>query len=399
MPRKPKPPPKPERRKRGSGTIRVLREGVVQAQVRIKGVKGRPTETFHAATTDAAKALAEQWIARQHARGASSVQSSAATVDQLAENWLATLPPDTPYGSLEAYTYYRKLLGPLGARPADQLRGDEVQRWLNDLGKRLSATTVRGARSWLSVVYRDSIAWRLATENPVRATRPPRMVPVHRAALTREQARAFLRLTRGDELELFWRVLLETGCRQGEARGLRWADVDWERGVLAVSGTAGDKTRERVDATKTLRPRRLRLSAGLLAALRAHRREHPDSLYVFTNARGQVLSGPEVRYRLRRLLRKLPSEPAEAWPKISPHGLRHTNARVALLSGATLKHVQARLGHKRFNITADLYGEFSAEELDEAAEIIAAALEGPEVQKPGEKRAEGSENGSGESSS
>lgn len=397
MPRRakpPAPPPKPERRPRGSGTIRELAPGVVQAQVRIRGAKGRPTETFHAADTPAAKLLAEAWIAEQHRAAAhpNAASVDSLTVRQLVDNWLATRNPKRPNGTRRNQETSRRLMGPLLDERAASIRGDTVQRWLNELDARgLAATTRRGAVELLARVYRDSIRWGLARHNPVdeTVTRPKRRA-IARPALNERQARAFMALAAADELAAFWSALLETGCRQAELRGLRWQDVDWERSRLRIVGQVDDRTGEYRPETKGKRQRTLVASPELmeeLAALRAS----SNSEYVFAQPDGSPWRGHQIRYRLGRLLRRA-HLPAEAIPAITPHGLRHSNARIALRRGVPLKHVQARLGHRSIAITADLYGSLEAEDLDEFPSILGEALRGPKSPLPG---ADGSEFGSG----
>ncbi|WP_446728300.1 tyrosine-type recombinase/integrase [Peribacillus sp. TH27] len=46
---------------------------------------------------------------------------------------------------------------------------------------------------------------------------------------------------------------------------------------------------------------------------------------------------------------------------ITIHGLRHTHAVLLLESGASLKDVQERLGHKSIQTTADVYAHMSKE--------------------------------------
>ena len=55
-----------------------------------------------------------------------------------------------------------------------------------------------------------------------------------KAAYTAKQLKAFLESTRDDRLTLLWLVLPMTGMRRGEVCGLRWEDVDLERGRLSV---------------------------------------------------------------------------------------------------------------------------------------------------------------------
>ena len=63
-----------------------------------------------------------------------------------------------------------------------------------------------------------------------------RSIPkVEQEAWTAEQLQAFLRAAAGHRLfPAFW-VLAATGMRRTEVLGLRWDDVDFERGTLALN--------------------------------------------------------------------------------------------------------------------------------------------------------------------
>ncbi len=52
--------------------------------------------------------------------------------------------------------------------------------------------------------------------------------------LTAEEADAFLARLEGDEYESLYEICLRVGLRQSEAFGLTWADVDLERGAIAI---------------------------------------------------------------------------------------------------------------------------------------------------------------------
>ncbi|SCN38288.1 Uncharacterized protein BC88300_02601 [Bacillus cytotoxicus] len=46
-------------------------------------------------------------------------------------------------------------------------------------------------------------------------------------------------------------------------------------------------------------------------------------------------------------------------PKLEIHSLRHTHAVLLLESGASMKYIQERLGHKNIEITANVYSHIS----------------------------------------
>jgi hypothetical protein len=62
----------------------------------------------------------------------------------------------------------------------------------------------------------------------------PRVTRREVSALSPANARLLLDAARGDRLEALYSVALARGLRQGEALGLKWADVNLETGVLRV---------------------------------------------------------------------------------------------------------------------------------------------------------------------
>jgi integrase len=53
-----------------------------------------------------------------------------------------------------------------------------------------------------------------------------------------------------------------------------------------------------------------------------------------------------------------------------PHELRHTAATLAIAAGASVKGVQAILGHASATLTLDRYGHLFRDELDAVAERL-----------------------------
>src|SRR5438045_7179081 len=66
---------------------------------------------------------------------------------------------------------------------------------------------------------------------------PPRQEQPKIHPLTPEQAQILLHKVKGHPLEVLLTLTLATGMRKGEILGLRWADVDLEKGMLHVSHT------------------------------------------------------------------------------------------------------------------------------------------------------------------
>ena len=63
-------------------------------------------------------------------------------------------------------------------------------------------------------------------------------------------------------------------------------------------------------------------------------------------------------------------ETDRAFPRVTPHDLRHTAASLAISAGANVKAVQRMLGHASAAMTLDVYADLFDDDLD----AVAAAL-------------------------
>lgn len=60
---------------------------------------------------------------------------------------------------------------------------------------------------------------------------------------------------------------------------------------------------------------------------------------------------------------------------MTPHGLRHTTASLAISAGANVKVVQRMLGHATAAMTLDLYGHLLNDDLTGVADALGKAIE------------------------
>jgi integrase len=173
-----------------------------------------------------------------------------------------------------------------------------------------------------------------------------------------------------------------TGMRRGEALGLAWSQIDWEKGQLRVERCLkdvhhGDPV---FGPPKTEASRRtVTLDPGTLAALRTLRTEqarerllhgegYTDFDLVFCKPDGNPLH-PD------RTLRKFKDLAAQCKvPVIRLHDMRHTNATLLLETGIHSHVVQERLGHSHVSITLSIYAHITKQMDDEAANRIASLL-------------------------
>ncbi len=149
-----------------------------------------------------------------------------------------------------------------------------------------------------------------------------------------------------------------TGCRRDEIAGLRWSEVDFERGLLIL---ADSKT------GKSIRP----LGAAAITLLQGIDRNETSD-FVFPAERG------DGHYQGTKQFWDKIIEKAEL-PGVTPHTLRHTIGSTAVSMGEALALTGAILGHanpRSTAIYAHVQNDPSRRAADRVSKKIAAALAG-----------------------
>jgi integrase len=162
------------------------------------------------------------------------------------------------------------------------------------------------------------------------------------------------------------RLLALTGCRRDEIAGLRWTEVDFERGLLILDNS---KT------GKSIRP----LGGSARALLETIIRD-PDSPFVFPAGHGEGhYQGTKQIWPKVIALAKLPG--------VTLHTLRHTMGSTAVSTGEALTLTGAILGHantRSTSIYAHVQNDPSKQAADRVSQKIADALNG-NMQSSGRK--------------
>jgi len=149
-------------------------------------------------------------------------------------------------------------------------------------------------------------------------------------------------------------TLYGAGLRISEALALRPADVDSRRMLIHVRGGKGNKDRM------------VKLSAQLLAALRASWRSRPANdpgswLFPQVNRPDRAMESGTAERMVSRAARR-----AGIGKRVTPHTLRHSYATHLLDAGVDLRTIQLLLGHSNLKTTS-LYMHVSPARLRAAA--------------------------------
>lgn len=244
----------------------------------------------------------------------------------------------------------------------------------------------------LAQAMEHGIVYRNVCDAVKRSTLPKRAASVW----SPEEARAFLDAslrrplltragnsgkTRPDELTPIWHFLVMEGMRRSEALGLRWRDVNWERGSVHISQTVvADKNNRgraiiQARAKTAAGARSVKLADETLAVLREHRDpqrfvnqaagdQWQDHGLIVSTGIGTPVNPNNVTRSYKRLVM------LSGVPAIRVHDTRHTAATMMLRAGVPPKIVSERLGHANIGITLDTYSHVLPDMQDIAIEAM-----------------------------
>lgn len=329
--------------------------------------------------------------AQHELRSGTYVEPSRQPTGEYMDQWFVRMrhhwARETTYHSRHG-SWQRYGVPTLATLPLRELTLGRIQQVFDDLAARgLSRGTILGFQVTLNMALADAVRYGLIPRNPVTGTKLPAgttaTTPPH---WTPDEASRFLGAVPDDPDAALWTLMLFTGVRIGEALALRWSDLDLTKGTARITRTISRDAAGReiiAEGTKTDASRRtIPLVPACCAALKRHRIAQAerrlahgpgwqDRDLVFGGRDGRVRTREAIRLRLRQLCE------ANGVTVLSPHGLRHTAATLALSRGTHPKLVQDLLGHKTIAMTLDLYSH-SVEGLQrDAAQRIADALTTP----------------------
>ena len=96
------------------------------------------------------------------------------------------------------------------------------------------ARTIQLIHAVLHNALKQAVREGLLGRNPVSAVERPKVEQSEMRIFNEEQIQQFLIAASGSSFEAVYYLALATGMREGELLGLKWSDIDWNKGVLFV---------------------------------------------------------------------------------------------------------------------------------------------------------------------
>ena len=286
------------------------------------------------------------------------------------------------------YTSYKKyfdcaIKDRLGSKYIADIRGEHIQKLYNDLAKEEYAlSSIKVISAVLNGCMKQALRNGLIERNPVTLAELPRQKEKkERQAMTKEQQALFMEYTRDSYLYNLFAVMLRTGMRNGEVRGIKYTDIDKKKNVIHVRRTLkyieGKGYLEDTPKTRTSE-RDIPMTADILELLEEQRRYYGTKVmkidgYLFCNENGEALSRERVQGEIDRIIKRIRAAGHE-FERITPHIFRHTFATRAIEAGMPPQVLKTILGHSSLSMTMDLYShvmpDTKANEMEKIADMF-----------------------------
>jgi len=349
-----------------------IRAGKTTYRVRYRDPAGRQRSKVFTRKADADGWLTDNDYAKRHS-GWVDPAAGKVRLGEWAERWYGTTAALRPTTRRD----YRKLLDleilpTFAAAPIASIDALAVREWLAALAAGgLGPKRAGKARAVLSQVLASAVEGGKLSRNVAAGVKPPKLQRAEMCFLDAGQVEAL-----AEAIDPRYVTLIRfgdySGLRPSELTALKVGRLDLLRGTVRVVEAATEVDgRLHWGGVKTHEARTVRLPRSITDELAAHLaiRPHDPEDLVFP----APLGGPMRWSKWTKRYFKPAALTAGLPERLRLYDLRHTCASLLIREGATVKAVQAQLGHATASITLDTYGHLFPDELDQLAGRLEAA--------------------------
>lgn len=359
----------------------------------------------------------EETLVRDQMDGLNVYVAGKADVNFLFNRYISTKTElrSTTYSNY-LYTWNHFIRDSFGKKKIKDVKYSDVLFFYNDLvtNKGLQINTLESINTVLRPTFQLAVRDDIIRKNPVdgayceikKRNGGSRKT---RRALTVEQQRAFLEYVSKNPFFYHWYpfflFLLGTGCRIGEAIGIRWDDIDFDKSYVDVNHSLTYYQRSEDSFRCEFRVSKPKTEAGvriipmmpqLYKVLRdEYERQKEEGFceanidgmtnFVFTNRFGTPHNPAAVNRAIKRIVdthnseeevaaKKAKREPVMI-PRFSCHIFRHTFASRFCEHETNIKVIQEVMGHADVSTTMNIYAEVNPEVTRASIEKLARNMD------------------------
>jgi integrase len=319
---------------------------------------------------DAERVLADM-VRERETHGPTPTTGARLTLDAWIKQHLATadLSPRTRADNLDMWAHYSSpalracALRDVTTAALDAYVAELRERVSGHTGRKLSPRTVQMFLAIIRAALNAAVRKRVLPANPARGVVVKGGTATSKVgqALTPEEMDRFLAHDPEGRLHALWVTAAHTGLRPAEVLALYWDDIDFDAAALQVRRALVRVGKEVFyGPCKAGSGRTVPMSAGLIDALRQHRRRQVeerlrlgvgwvDERLVFTNQVGGALDHCNVANAFRARLKATGLRPVR-W-----YDLRHSFGTHLVGAGVDAKTVAQLMGHRNVTLTLTHY--------------------------------------------
>lgn len=285
---------------------------------------------------------------------------------KVADEWWEQHEPTLAYNSHKNYLpALQRAKDHFGRMQIADITASDIDEYIKDFSKadrsrKVVATQLQIIRQVMSF----AVVSGYIPVNPAREIKPPRNLPKqYRLPPTRDEIKL---IKDNREKHLLPFLIYETGCRRGEAFGLKWEDIDRRNHLIHIRRSVYYVgTSPYIKEPKTEAGTR---SVPLLTALDSILPKKLPSGYIFSPDGGKSLMR---RAEADRQLKRFQEETGAV---CTAHQIRHGYATALQEAGINPKTAQVLLGHAQLSTTMDIYTHIREDTLADAAQAMNAAF-------------------------
>lgn len=257
---------------------------------------------------------------------------------------------------------------PLSIRstPLNKITSIQLQLMYSDFTKNYTSNTIKNRHELIDTILNYAVKNKLIKENPNKNCVVKGYHCIDKLYLNPEEILKFLDFLKEHKKykKLYKPIMFiaYSGCRRGEALGLKKNCIDVKTGIVTIQAQVnciGFTNKLKTKASY----RKIKLPKSIINILVD---DDNNSDFAFTNVNGNPLSYSNFGTCLSKAAKDygLP---------ITAKCFRNSFVKTAIMNSVSLKVVQNILGHSKLSTTSDVYGDLKSEDTYFTADIIEKA--------------------------
>lgn len=313
---------------------------------------------------------------------------------QCATEWFASLRKlaernERSESTIESYktALNKDILPVFGNRNMRAITPTELQLFVDGFAG-MSQTKITYITAALDNIFQMACQARIISRNPFEfVKKPAASESTERRALTIDERHRVISVASTHRHGPYLACLYFLGARPGEVRGLKWGDIDWQKGLVHIQRDIDYKKKgeDKTGALKNTKSNRFvpipQGLASILSPLKA-----ADDMFVFQGERNHASLAKTTAERMwiELMVECSLAEPlppganryrdsdirSKYKPIITPHTMRHNYVTMCWESGVDVYTCSKLVGHKSINTTLNIYTHLSEKQMDKAIQQV-----------------------------